>query len=88
MMAGLPILSMLDGEGAKLVYDANCGLGCPSGDYRGLAQNIIKLVHMDGDKLSKLGINGRTYAQKHFSKDNLVCQLEIYMKELIIEGNK
>ncbi len=88
MMAGLPILSMLDGEGDKLVYEANCGLGCHSGDYRALAQNITSCVQMKRDKLIQLGVNGRVYAQKHFSKDTLVGQLEGYMAELAIKGNK
>ena len=86
MIAGLPILSMLDGEGSRLVSDSNCGLTSPSGDYLSLAKNIIRFVGMEETELRELGLNGCSYAREHFSKDNLMYQLESYMNDLVIEG--
>ena len=70
--ASRPIVGMLDGEGARVIEEAGAGVVCRSGDYSSLAENVRKLSIMPKANLKKMGINGRDYACKNFSKDQLI----------------
>lgn len=76
MAAGKPILTMLSGEGSRVVEEAKCGLTARSGDYLSLAENILALSCYSKDQLSRLGENAKTYAQNEFDRDALISQLE------------
>lgn len=87
LMAGIPLLGMLDGEGAAVIRDANAGLVCPSGDGMGLAKLVLELLAMSKEKRQRLGANGRAYAQKEFSRELLMSKLEGWFVELV-DANK
>lgn len=76
MAAGKPILTMLSGEGSKVVDEAKCGLTARSGDFTSLAENIMALSCYSQDQLSILGANAKAYAQSEFDRDTLISQLE------------
>jgi glycosyltransferase involved in cell wall biosynthesis len=82
LMAGVPLLGMLDGEGAAVIREANAGLVCPSGDASGLAKAVLELAAMSKDERQQLGKNGRVYAQKEFSRELLMDRLEGWFVEL------
>ena len=42
LMAGVPLVGMLDGEGAKVITEANAGLVCAAGDGPGLPQRCSR----------------------------------------------
>jgi tetratricopeptide (TPR) repeat protein len=46
MATGKPILTMLNGEGSKVVEEAGCGLTAASEDYKTLAENVKKMYEM------------------------------------------
>lgn len=77
MLSSLPILSMMDGEGKKLVEVANCGLACSARSYMKLYENIQLMIEMPQEKRLELGVNGKAYAELHFNKDQLVTKLEL-----------
>lgn len=83
LMAGIPLLGMLDGEGAEVIREANAGLVCASGDGLVLAEFVLKLAAMSKDSRLQLGNNGRLYAQKEFSRKLLVDKLEGWFTELV-----
>jgi glycosyltransferase involved in cell wall biosynthesis len=83
LMAGLPILGMLDGEGAKVITDSNAGLVCAAGNSRALASAVLEMHAMSVDKRKQLGLNGRDYAQKEFGRGMLMDQLEVYLHEAV-----
>lgn len=83
LMAGIPLLGMLDGEGAAVIREANAGLVCPSGDGEGLAKAVLELASIGKDALQQLGNNGRAYAQKEFSRELLITRLEDWFVELV-----
>lgn len=82
LMAGLPLLGMLDGEGANVILDAEAGLVCPSGDAPGLAQSVLQLAAMTRVERLRLGSNGRVYANKEFNREVLMDRLEGWFVEL------
>lgn len=83
LMAGIPLLGMLDGEGARVIRDAKAGLVCPSGDGKGLANAVLELASMSKDERQQLGKNGRAYAQKEFGRDLLMDRLEGWFVEVV-----
>lgn len=82
LMSGIPILGMLDGEGAEVIRDANAGLVCPSEDAKGLALAAKQMASMSKEDLQRLGSNGREYAQKEFSRESLMSKLEEWFEEV------
>ncbi len=75
MSQGKPILAMINGDGAELVKEANCGFSVPAGDYEGLAEAIKKMAAMDKSELQTFGVNGKKYYQKNFTKKHRIQQL-------------
>ena len=82
LAAGKPILSMLDGEGERLVIESKAGLTCPSGNSELLAANIKKMLTMEKEQLSQMGRRGKEYSKKEFSKKHLVSKLEKWFFEV------
>lgn len=72
MASGKPIVSMLNGEGNRIVNEAQCGLTAPSGDYRKLAENVIAMFKMNKEEREQMGKNGLDYYLKHFDKKTVV----------------
>ena len=83
LMSGIPLIGMLDGEGARVIDDASSGLTCAAGDAAGLADAVRKLAAMSVEARRQLGENGRNYAQKEFGRDLLMDRLEVYLREAI-----
>ena len=81
LMAGVPLLGMLDGEGAQVITEANAGLVCAAGDASGLAAAVLKMAAMSADQRHQLGVNGRVFAQKEFDRSLLMDRLEALMHE-------
>lgn len=82
LMAGIPLLGMLDGEGAMVIRDANAGLVCASGDGNGLAKAVLELATMSKEERQQLGENGRAYAQNEFNREVLMDRLEKWFCEV------
>lgn len=83
LMAGIPLLGMLDGEGAAVIREANAGLTCGAGDGSGLAQAVLTLTAMPPEKRKQMGLNGRKYAQQEFGRAQLMDRLEALMAEAV-----
>lgn len=75
MAFGKPIIGMLDGIGAAVIAKAACGYVSGAGDYRYLAQNVIKAYRQELDILLNMGVNGKKYYDSNFSKKIVVDRL-------------
>jgi glycosyltransferase involved in cell wall biosynthesis len=82
-MAGIPLLGMLDGEGAAVIRDAKAGLTCEAGDSLGLAQAVLALAAMPAAERKQMGLNGRNYAQQEFGRAQLMDRLEALLAEAV-----
>ena len=83
LMAGVPLIGILDGEGAQVITDANAGLVCDAGDAEGLAAAVLKMAAKNPEDQLQFGLNGRAYAQKEFGRDLLMDRLEDLFKEAV-----
>ena len=78
MSAGKPILAMMNGEGPRIIKDAQCGLSVAAGDSAALAFLIEKMSKMDKEDLIKMGKNGMAYQKEHFNLErsmDLLCEI-------------
>ena len=80
LACGKPIIASIDGEGAKIVNDANCGVTSPAEDSLALSKKIKELIALDKSKRSEMGNNGRAYYEKEFDRNNLLEKLESIFK--------
>ncbi len=81
LASGKPIVTMLNGEGSRIVEQAKCGLTAPSGDYKKFAGNIQNLYHTDKAELDQMGKNGFEFYKKHFDKKMVVDNIIESMKQ-------
>jgi len=72
---GKPIAGMLNGIGAEVLAKAECGYVANAGDYKMLANNIIKAYNEDFEILVQKGLNGKDYYNKNFSKEVIINNL-------------
>jgi glycosyltransferase involved in cell wall biosynthesis len=75
LAAGKPIIACLNGEGARIVTEANAGLVVPAENTEALAQAILQLYKLPESERDKMGSNGRRYFQENFNHDVLVEKL-------------
>ena len=76
-----PILGMLNGEGASIINDANCGLSSNAGDSSGLSEKILELYGMSIEERNILGANGFKYFEKNFTMGKCIDNLEFILKK-------
>lgn len=82
LTAGLPLLGMLDGEGARVIQEAGAGLVCPAGDGLALARRVEELASRSAEERAGMGERGVEYAHREFDRARLLTQLEQWMGEL------
>ena len=75
LAVGKPIIACLNGEGAKIITEANAGVAIEAEDDIGLAEAIIKLYKMPKLALEQMGVNGRDYFKMHFDEEMLTTKL-------------
>ncbi len=79
---GLPVLGMLDGEGARVIEEAQAGLTCAAGDSRGLAAIVQRMSELTYQERSTMGVNGAAYARQEFDRGMLIDRLEGLLDEV------
>ena len=82
LAAGIPVVAMLNGEGAEVVTSSRSGLACPAGDHAGLAAAVLKLSQMTSDEQEAMGRNGLAVSASDFDRKTLIDRLEGWLEEL------
>jgi len=82
LAAGRPVIASLDGEGARVVEQAQAGIACPAEDAAALADAIRRLQHSPSDVLDQMGRRGRTYYDAHFDPATLARRLARRFEQL------
>lgn len=85
MAVGRPIIACLNGEGARLVVEAEAGIAVPAGDAQGLAEAVLSIYAMPQERQIQLGENGRRYYAEHFNHQRLVDDLIRHLESAIVE---
>lgn len=83
MAAGRPIVASVHPESttAHYIHEANCGLVVHPEKPSALVEGIAQLQH-NPDKAAQLGVNGRIYAERHFSKSAVLSRYDRLFEEV------
>lgn len=82
LAAGIPVIAMLDGEGADLLSEAEAGLSCAAGDHACLAQAVLRLAGMEISQRLAMGRRGRDLYAREFDRQLLLDRLESWLRDL------
>lgn len=80
MAAIKPIVAVLNGEGAEVIKDADCGWSLPAGDAEGFAKLAVELSMKDKAVLDEKGGNAAKYYKEHFVKEKCLRKLDVLME--------
>lgn len=79
MAAGKAIVAVLNGEGAEVIRDADCGWTLAAGDAEGFARLAVELSQMDKAVLEEKGRNALRYYNAHYVKEKCLSRLDDLM---------
>ena len=82
LAAGVPILGMLDGEGARVIEEAGAGFVCPAGNGPELARQALRLIETPASERAAMGCRGSAYAAREFNRVHLFDRLEKALTEV------
>jgi len=85
LASAMPVLASGDGELARVIREAECGLVSPAQDADALAENAIRLSKMPAAGLNELGLQGRAYYEKYFARDMLIQRTCQWLSEISIK---
>ena len=71
-----PVLAMVNGEASKIIKDSKSGLVCRSGDYKQLANNIVKMSKMTKKEINLLEKNALKCYKTNFDRDMLFSKIQ------------
>ena len=78
MAAGLPIMFVGEGEGAKIVQENNIGLVANAKDYTMLRNNIQHIVSHP-EEMKQMSNNCKICAQTKFNRPKQILDLHQYL---------
>ncbi len=76
LACGRPIIGSLDGIGAKIITDANCGFVSSAESVEELVKSILMLYNLTIEDRKLLGTNGRKYFEENFEREYLLNKLD------------
>lgn len=88
LAAGVPVMAMLNGEGAEVVRKSRSGLTCAAGDHEGLASAVLQLSQMTEEEREQMGKNGLDVSVREFDRTILMDRLEGWLEKLAAEGRQ
>lgn len=86
MASSLPILLVAEGEAARRVEQAGCGLAVAPGDSAGLATAFRRLAS-DAELRSQFGISGRRAAETTYNRDRIADLLDDFFRKFLPTAN-
>ena len=79
LATGIPIIAMLNGEGAEIIRTAQAGMTCPAGDHQKLATTLLEMSQTSLAERQRMGENGRLLNDTTFNRERLISQLEEWL---------
>lgn len=81
LSAGVPMLGMLDGEGARVLRESGAGLVGPAGDAAALAAHVRQLASMPLAQRQSMGKLGAAYGKATFGRKQLLDSLDTWLEQ-------
>lgn len=82
LSAGVPLIGMMDGEGARVIEQSGAGLTAPAGDGPALAAAVRHMMDLPAQERAAMGERGRAYCAREFDRAKLMSALESWIHEL------
>ena len=82
LACGKPIIAALDGEGSRIINEAEAGVTCEAEDPQALVDGVMKMYKMSAEDRQKLGMKGRQYFEQNFEREELINRLCGWFDEL------
>jgi len=82
LATGIPIIAMLNGEGARVVSESGAGLVCPAGGAEELAHSILVFSRMPYEHRKEIGLRGKEAYLREFERKALMDRLEFWLVNL------
>jgi glycosyltransferase involved in cell wall biosynthesis len=77
-----PVIAALDGEGARIVLEAQAGLTCPAEQPQALADAVLAMARFSPQERAAMAQRARAYFERHFERTALLGRLEGWMAEV------
>lgn len=81
LASGIPLLGMLDGEGARVIVESGAGFACAAGDGAALAGIVARVADLPESQREAMGLSGRDYGRREFDRDTLIDRLCGWLEE-------
>ena len=81
LASGIPLLGMLDGEGARVIAESGAGFACAAGDGAGLERIVARMADLSESQREAMGLSGRDYGRREFDRDTLIDRLCGWLEE-------
>lgn len=81
LACGKPIIGSLDGEGARIIIEADAGFTAQSENHIALADCVREMYQLTEGKRELLGKNARCYFEQEFEREKLLDKLESILNE-------
>lgn len=82
MASALPILLIADGEPARRVLDAECGIAVSPNDL-GAAREAVARLANDSELRASMGTNGRRAAETTYARDRIAQRLDQFLRSVL-----
>ena len=76
LACGKPILSMMDGEGSRIIKEAKAGLTSSAENPQDLAKNVIRMKEMQYKDIINMKISAKKYYDRNFERSFLLNKIE------------
>jgi glycosyltransferase involved in cell wall biosynthesis len=83
-----PIIAALDGEGARIVVEAQAGLACPPEDPDALAEVVLAMQQLAPDARVAMAQRARACFEAQFERETLLTRLEGCLKDATTEASR
>lgn len=87
MAAGLPIMFIGEGEGARIIKENNIGLVANAKDYEILKENIKYMV-VHPEEMQEMSDNCKNCAKNKFNRPKQILELNKFLQENLLNKNK
>lgn len=81
MACAKPVIAALEGEGARVVREADAGLVVPPCDARGIADAVLEL-HRDRERGRAMGERGREHVIANYSRAATAARLDETLRDI------
>lgn len=85
LAAGKPVVGAIDGEAARVIREAECGMCAPAEDPETLAE-LIRRMAAQPELRKQCGENARQYYREHFQKEKFISDLAAVLRENAAEN--